>query len=42
MEISEIKSMLGDIRGAMEDINSRMSNCFETIAREQKSKGYDR
>lgn len=42
MESSEIKNMLGDIRGAMEDINTRMSNCFEQIAREQKSKNYER
>ena len=42
MESSDIKSMLGDIRGAMEDMNSRMSNCFEQMAREQKNKAYER
>ena len=42
MESSDIKNMLGDIRGAMEDMNARMSSCFEQIAREQKNKAYER
>ena len=42
MKTSEIKSMLGDIRGTMEDINTRMNNCFEKMAKEQKNKDYER
>ncbi len=42
METNDIKNMLGDIRGAMEDMNARMSNCFEQIAREQKNKAQER
>ena len=42
MESSEVKSMLGDIRGAMEDMNSRMNTCFEKMAKEQKNKDYAR
>lgn len=42
METSDIKNMLGDIRGAMEDMNTRMSNCFENIAKEQRNKAYER
>ncbi len=42
LKTSEIKNLLGDIRGSMEDINSRMSNYFETIVKEQKNKSYER
>lgn len=42
MESSEVKNMLGDIRGAMEDMNSRMNTCFEKMAKEQKNKAYER
>lgn len=42
MESNEVKNMLGDIRGAMEDMNSRMNTCFEKMAKEQKNKAYER
>lgn len=42
MESGDIKNMLGDIRGAMEDMNSRMNTCFEKMAKEQKNKDYAR
>ena len=42
MDASEIRNTLGDIRGAMEDINSRMSNCFESMSKTQKNKEYER
>ncbi len=42
MEISEIKNTLGDIRGTMEDMNSRMNEYFESISKAQKNRSYER
>lgn len=42
MEISEIKNTLGDIRGTMEDMNSRMNEYFESISKAQKNRNYER
>lgn len=42
MEISEIKNTLGDIRGTMEDMNSRMNEYFESISKAPKNRNYER
>lgn len=42
MDISDIKNTLGDIRGTMEDMNTRMGTYFESISKTQKNKDYER
>ena len=42
MSASEVRNELTSMRGAMEDINTRMSAFFETISRTQKNKEYER
>lgn len=42
METAEVKNTLGDIRGTMEDINNRMASYFESIAKTQKNRDYER
>lgn len=42
IETSEIKNTLGDIRGSMEEINSRMNNYFGSISKTEKNKEYER
>lgn len=42
MDASEVRNELGTIRGTMEDINTRMGQYFESIAKTQKNKEYER
>ena len=42
MSAGEVRNELTSMRGAMEDINTRMSAFFETISRTQKNKEYER
>ena len=42
MNINEVRNELGSIRGAMEDINTRMGQYFESIAKTQKNREYER
>ena len=42
MSAGEVRNELTSMRGAMEDINTRMSAFFETISRIQKNKEYER
>jgi hypothetical protein len=42
MNSNEIRSELSSMRTAMEDINSRMNQHFETISKSNKNKEYER
>ncbi len=42
MSTGEVRNTLTSMRGAMEDINTRMSAYFESISKTQKNKDYER
>lgn len=42
MDTNEVRNELGTIRGTMEDINTRMGQYFESIAKTQKNREYER
>lgn len=42
MSNDDVKKVLSSVREAMQDMNSRINNHFESIAKEQKNKEYER
>lgn len=42
MEISDVRNELGSIREAMEDINMRMEQYFESVSKTQRNREYER